>query len=136
MTFIFVIRASMIKTFLYITAICWETSLLYYICVFSWYFFLFLFWWCLFSKTHDYIFIMDYIPYDYLVTSHVCFRWDGWMASQTQWTWVWVDSRSWWWTGTWLSDWTELNMSTSMLYPYFHGMFCSFYFQSFKNNSC
>ena len=25
--------------------------------------------------------------------------WDGWMASQTQWTWVWVDSRSWWWTG-------------------------------------
>ena len=25
--------------------------------------------------------------------------WDGWMASWTQWTWVWVDSRSWWWTG-------------------------------------
>jgi len=25
--------------------------------------------------------------------------WDGWMASPTQWTWVWVDSRSWWWTG-------------------------------------
>ena len=24
--------------------------------------------------------------------------WDGWMASPTQWTWVWVDSRSWWWT--------------------------------------
>ena len=44
--------------------------------------------------------------------------WDGWMASPTQWTWVWVDSRSWWWTGrphrvaknwTWLNDWTELN---------------------------
>ena len=47
--------------------------------------------------------------------------WDGWMASLTQWTWVWVNSRSWWWTGkpdvlqsigsqsrTWLSDWTEL----------------------------
>ena len=45
--------------------------------------------------------------------------WDGWMASPTQWTWVWVDSGSWWWTGrpgvlqsmgsqsqTWLSDWT------------------------------
>ena len=43
--------------------------------------------------------------------------WDDWMASPTQWTWVWVDSRSWWWTGrpgmlqfmgsqswTWLSD--------------------------------
>ena len=50
--------------------------------------------------------------------------WDGWMASQTQWTWVWVDSKSWWWTGrpggavvhgvtkslTRLSDWTELNL--------------------------
>ena len=50
--------------------------------------------------------------------------WDGWMASPTQWTWVWVDSGSWWWTGrpgvlrfmgsqrsrTWLSDWTELNL--------------------------
>ena len=48
--------------------------------------------------------------------------WDGWMASRTQWTWVWVSSRSWWWTGrpsvlqsmgsqswTQLSDWNELN---------------------------
>ena len=25
--------------------------------------------------------------------------WDGWMASSTRWKWVWVDSRSWWWTG-------------------------------------
>ena len=25
--------------------------------------------------------------------------WDGWMASLTQWTWVWVNSESWWWTG-------------------------------------
>ena len=25
--------------------------------------------------------------------------WDGWMASPTRWTWVWVKSRSWWWTG-------------------------------------
>ena len=24
--------------------------------------------------------------------------WDGWMASLTQWTWVWVSSGSWWWT--------------------------------------
>ena len=24
--------------------------------------------------------------------------WDGWMASLTQWTWVWVHSGSWWWT--------------------------------------
>ena len=44
---------------------------------------------------------------------------DGWMASPTWWTWVWVNSGSWWWTGkpgihgvaksqTRLSDWTEL----------------------------
>ena len=25
--------------------------------------------------------------------------WDGWMASLTQWRWVWVNSKSWWWTG-------------------------------------
>ena len=25
--------------------------------------------------------------------------WDGWMASPTRWTWVWVASGSWWWTG-------------------------------------
>ena len=47
--------------------------------------------------------------------------WDGWMASPTRWTWVCVNSRSWWWTGVpgmlWLMesqrvkhDWaTELN---------------------------
>ena len=49
--------------------------------------------------------------------------WDTWMASPTQWTWVWVNSRSWWWMGrpgmllsmgsqrVW-HDWaTELNWS-------------------------
>ena len=25
--------------------------------------------------------------------------WDGWMASATQWKWVWVNSGSWWWSG-------------------------------------
>ena len=25
--------------------------------------------------------------------------WDGWMASRTRWTWVWVNSGRWWWTG-------------------------------------
>ena len=25
--------------------------------------------------------------------------WDGWMTSPIQWTWVWVDFESWWWTG-------------------------------------
>ena len=55
--------------------------------------------------------------------------WDGWMASLTQWTWVWVDSGSWWWTGRpgvlrfmglqrvrhdWMAElkWTELNICT------------------------
>ena len=54
--------------------------------------------------------------------------WDGWMASLTQWTWVWVDSGSWWWTGRpgvlqsmgsqrvghdWVTklNWTEKNLS-------------------------
>ena len=52
--------------------------------------------------------------------------WDGWMASLTQWPWVWVNSGSWWWTGRpgvlrfmgsqrvghdWATElnWTELN---------------------------
>ena len=26
-------------------------------------------------------------------------EWEGWMASLTWWTWVWVNSGSWWWTG-------------------------------------
>ena len=26
-------------------------------------------------------------------------RWDGWMASLTQGTWIWLNSGSWWWTG-------------------------------------
>ena len=28
-----------------------------------------------------------------------CRGWDGWMASPIQRTWVWVNFRSWWWTG-------------------------------------
>ena len=48
-------------------------------------------------------------------------RWDGWMASPTQWTWVGVNSGNWLWTGrpgvlqsmgsqsrTRLSEWTEV----------------------------
>ena len=26
-------------------------------------------------------------------------EWDGWMVSRTWWTWVWVNSGRWWWTG-------------------------------------
>ena len=25
--------------------------------------------------------------------------WNGWMASPTQWAWIWINSGSWWWTG-------------------------------------
>ena len=51
--------------------------------------------------------------------------WDGWMASLTQWTGVWINSGRWWWTGmssvlwsTWSQrfrhDWvTELNWNVS-----------------------
>ena len=53
--------------------------------------------------------------------------WDGWMASRTQWTQVWVNSGSWWWTGRlgvlqsmglwWVGhDWvTELNRSNILI---------------------
>ena len=55
--------------------------------------------------------------------------WNGWMASLTQWTWFWVDSGSWWWTGMsgmlqfMMSqrvrhDWgTELNWTTLLCFP-------------------
>ena len=55
--------------------------------------------------------------------------WAGWMVSLTRWTWVWVNSGSWWWTGRpgvlcvvhgvpknqrWLSDWTELKCEVKL----------------------
>ena len=55
--------------------------------------------------------------------------WDGWMASLTRWTWVWVNSGSWWWTGRpgvlWFTesqrvghDWaTELNWQPALCLP-------------------
>ena len=69
--------------------------------------------------------------------------WDGWMASPTWWTWVWVNSGSWWWTGRpgvlWFMglqrvrhDWaTELNLTgqihtsvlASLLCPSAHPFF-------------
>ena len=55
--------------------------------------------------------------------------WDGWIAWLTRWTWFWVNSRSWWWTGRpgmlWFMwslrfghnsvtemNWTELNWTS------------------------
>ena len=55
--------------------------------------------------------------------------WDGWMASLTRWAWVWVNSRSLWWTGRpgmlrfmgsqrVRHDWvTELNWTPCNFYP-------------------
>ena len=74
--------------------------------------------------------------------------WDGWMASPTQWTWVWVNSRSWWWKGglaccqsqrhkesdttEWL-NWTKLKSTTKGLpdhhiWMYYKNWICQLYF--------
>ena len=72
--------------------------------------------------------------------------WDGWMALPTWWTWVWVNSGSWWWTGRpgvlqfmgsqrvghdWATElnWTELNNS----YVLFHLLNRKFNFPIQKN---
>ena len=61
--------------------------------------------------------------------------WDGWMASPTQWIWVWVNSGSWGWTGRpgmlqsmglqrvghdWASElnWTELKVTCLLICSY------------------
>ena len=71
-------------------------------------------------------------------------RWDGWMVSLTQWTWVWVVSGRWWWTGRAGAlrlmgsqrvgqDWaSELNMYRKRGGPL--GLFCT-YWES-KLHSC
>ena len=70
--------------------------------------------------------------------------WDGWMASLTRWTWVWVNSGSWWWTGRpgmlrfmgskrvghdWTTDlnWSDLNENLMLL----KGSCCK---ETFKDN--
>ena len=71
--------------------------------------------------------------------------WDGWMASPSLWTWVWVSSGSWWWTGksgmlqsmglqsqTGLNNWTELipNNSKDIFFLNAHGKFSRIEYQS------
>ena len=68
--------------------------------------------------------------------------WDGWMASPTQWTWVWVNSGSWWWAGTpgmlqsmrlqWVRhDWaTELNWTDMWLWGFLELLSSHFSFLS------
>ena len=74
--------------------------------------------------------------------------WDGWMASSTQWTWVWVDSRNWWWTGrpgmlqlmgsqrvarNWELNWTELSRLLWICYNKYESasIFWKYLFQFF-----
>ena len=71
--------------------------------------------------------------------------WDGWMASPTRWTWVWVNSGSWWWTGSpgvlrfmgsqrighdWATElnWTELNPSSVNFLSLRQSLFREHYF--------
>ena len=67
--------------------------------------------------------------------------WDDWMASLTQWTWVWVYTRSWWWTGRprvlqpWdrkglntteqVHNWTEFTLTLEYLSPWSFPGVCS-----------
>ena len=70
--------------------------------------------------------------------------WDGWVASLTRWTWVWVNSGRWWWTGrpgilwfmgsqrvghNWATElnWTDLNWIVAYMYnrnPFSRVCFC------------
>ena len=65
--------------------------------------------------------------------------WDGWMASLTRWTWVWVNSGRWWWTGRpgvlgfmgsqrvghdWGLNWTGLNWCMSHIYSSYNPQPC------------
>ena len=64
-------------------------------------------------------------------------KWDGWMASPTEWTWVWVSSGSWWWTFrpdvlqsmsrkqldmTERLNWTDWSLELFTFYAYLYSM--------------
>ena len=69
--------------------------------------------------------------------------WDGWLASPTRWTWIWVDSGSWWWSGRpgvlWFMgsqrighDWaTELNWTAETQVKVKHAKCVFYWFQYF-----
>ena len=78
--------------------------------------------------------------------------WDGWMASPTQWTWVWVNYGSWWWTGKpdvlqsmgsqrVGHDWTELKLHVPVTncpgkcHSTFNSLNCLFYYISWFGES-
>ena len=56
--------------------------------------------------------------------------WDGWMASLTQWAWVWVNSRRWWWTGrpglACSSPWCHKESDTTEQLNWTEYQFCDF----------
>ena len=73
--------------------------------------------------------------------------WDGWMASLTQWMWVWANSGRWWGTGKpgvlqWLSNWTTrghvTNRSTifSVLASRFQGKAVNPKFEFYSESDC
>ena len=66
-------------------------------------------------------------------------EWDDWKASRTQWSWVWVDTGSWWWTGrpgmllawgwedldmTERVNWTELNSFLVEILSFLYAVSC------------
>ena len=74
--------------------------------------------------------------------------WDGWMASLIWWTWVWVNSGSWWWTGRpgvlrfmgsqrvghdWATElnWTDLNTLLSSFHVFYFFLKASTVFRYF-----
>ena len=74
--------------------------------------------------------------------------WEGWMASPTRWTWVWVNSGSWWWTGrpgmlrfmgsqsrTQLSNWTELNWAEGIWSLHFFPPLLMYHHHSLKKTN-
>ena len=91
-----------------------------------------------------------------LLSLLLSWRWNGWMASTTQWTWVWASSGRRWWTGkpgmlqsmgsqswTQLSNWTELNDSyisyefvlNSSLKPRFLNMYFGLFTLRYVNDA-
>ena len=81
-------------------------------------------------------------------------EWDDWMASLTQWTWVWVNLRNWWWTGRpgllqsmgsqrvghdWTTElnWIEIPLIVCMRFLYSESVsgLCSVHFHLTPDNS-
>ena len=60
--------------------------------------------------------------------------WDGWMASPTQWTWVWASFRIWWWTGKpgiavrGVAESEQLNSATELNWRHWEERISKFHF--------